>query len=108
MGKEITIYAVKVNLDSKGWTEKVSSVECTEGDKVYTIISTNKRIKKENILVPDSIFIARPHVYNYHTYVLKEEDIVKAKEKLKAKISLELNIVKKQVDEVFDAFIKSM
>ena len=94
---EIYKIIAKTDLDN-GIIFKGFKVECEEKKKTYKTIS-NEFIKKEKMLVIDTIFYNNYHPIQYHTWCLPS-DIQKAKEDLKKEIIEKIKVLNEKANEI--------
>ena len=76
------IYCVSSSLFPTGWKTRVEECPYTEGPKIYSVNGGKKKIKKGDLLKPDTMYVRRAGFYNYFTWCFKD-DIGLAKDILK-------------------------
>lgn len=65
------LYRVSVVCDKRGWFEKVRELDVIK-ETPKSIITTDKRIGKDKLMIPDSLYIREHRAFRFHTFCHKE------------------------------------
>lgn len=91
------IFLVKGSLNRDGFKHSVKEIMTKETNKSY--VSPNKRISKDNLMVPRTLIIQNHRNYFYYTYCLNG-DQQKALDIINSLIIEQVSKIKMELDEV--------